>query len=154
MSTLSEWIDDYCEQNEIELPSGIPDEKTAICFLCLNKSEGGGGGGGDFTTAEVTLNITVSGKTLVETFVDTASIMFPTENIFYMSSVILSDNGKLSILLYQNYAEIGGFGAIDTEDNEYYTIVGEPILTGNIQYNNDTGYFEVTGDCSITVELR
>ena len=45
MSTLNEWIDDYCEENEIELPSGIPDEKTALCFLCLNKSEGGGGGG-------------------------------------------------------------------------------------------------------------
>lgn len=42
--TLSEWIEDYCEENGIELPEDIPDEETALMFL--NTVANGGGGGG------------------------------------------------------------------------------------------------------------
>lgn len=43
--TLSKWIEDYCEENEIELPEDIPDEETALTFLGIASNGGGGGGG-------------------------------------------------------------------------------------------------------------
>ena len=53
---LSEWIEKYCEDNGIELPSGIPDEKTALQFLNVNAIGGSGGGG--------IRRITITGDTL------------------------------------------------------------------------------------------
>lgn len=48
--TLSEWIKEYCEENNIELPDDIPDENTALRFLALN---GNGCNGSDFEIVEV-----------------------------------------------------------------------------------------------------
>lgn len=44
--TLSKWIEDYCEDNDIELPEDIPDEETALMFINTVANGGGGGGGG------------------------------------------------------------------------------------------------------------
>lgn len=44
--TLSKWIEDYCEENDIELPEDIPDEETALMFI-NTVANGGGGGGSD-----------------------------------------------------------------------------------------------------------
>lgn len=43
--TLDKWIKDYCEENNIELPENIADNKTALRFLQLEPASGGGGGG-------------------------------------------------------------------------------------------------------------
>lgn len=42
--TLDKWINDYCEENNIELPENIADNKTALRFLQLEPASGGGGG--------------------------------------------------------------------------------------------------------------
>lgn len=42
--TLDKWIKDYCEENNIELPENIADNKTALRFLQLEPASGGGGG--------------------------------------------------------------------------------------------------------------
>lgn len=42
MTKLSEWISEYCEENGIELPEDIPDEKTALQFLSVIGSKDGG----------------------------------------------------------------------------------------------------------------
>lgn len=39
--TLNEWIDNYCEENNIELPDDIADNKTALNFLVLNSNSSG-----------------------------------------------------------------------------------------------------------------
>ena len=46
MATITKWIKDYCELNDITMPTGVEDEETAIMFLKLNK--GNGGGNSDF----------------------------------------------------------------------------------------------------------
>ena len=33
--TLSEWIKNYCEENDITLPDDIPDENTALLFISI-----------------------------------------------------------------------------------------------------------------------
>lgn len=38
--TLYEWIAEYCEDNELELPDGFPNEKSVLDFLILNKPSG------------------------------------------------------------------------------------------------------------------
>lgn len=43
--TLNEWIDEYCEENEIELPDDIADGDTALNYLILNAGGGGGNNG-------------------------------------------------------------------------------------------------------------
>lgn len=39
---LSEWIKEYCEENNITLPDGIPDEKTALKLIAIIRVDGGG----------------------------------------------------------------------------------------------------------------
>ena len=46
--TLNEWIEQYCQENEIELPEDIADGDTALNYLILNA--GGGGGSVDYIT--------------------------------------------------------------------------------------------------------
>lgn len=45
--TLNEWINEYCQENEIELPEDIADGDTALNYLILNAGGGGGGSNGD-----------------------------------------------------------------------------------------------------------
>lgn len=37
--TLSEWIKEYCEENDIILPDGISDEETALLFIQINMND-------------------------------------------------------------------------------------------------------------------
>ena len=43
--TLNEWIEQYCQENEIELPEDIADGDTALNYLILNAGGGGGSNG-------------------------------------------------------------------------------------------------------------
>ncbi len=69
--TLSKWIEDYCEENSIELPEDIPDEETALMFI--NTVANGSGGGGDLpevTSADEgkVLAVNASGEWAAEQF--------------------------------------------------------------------------------------
>lgn len=61
--TLSEWIENYCEENELELPDGIPNEKVALDFIIANKAGG--------VQPEGTINITENGNDITS-FVKTS----------------------------------------------------------------------------------
>lgn len=128
MSTLSEWIDNYCEENEIELPSGIPDEKTTLCFLNLNKSEGGGGGGSDLpevTSAD-------EGKVLAVN----ASGEWAAENILFKT--IANNDGTLD----KTAGEIDS--ALRAGKYVFITLVSESIITNNPVFEceiEDGAYF-------------
>ena len=143
MSTLNEWIDDYCEENEIELPSGIPDEKTALCFLCLNKSEGGGGGGSsDFSIAEVIINNTgdETGMLFIPYYYD--EIDEETQEEYYGTSGEVysypSESTTINLILYK------GVG--------YISCLGDTIFTGATgNAEADGGYAMITGDCELTL---
>lgn len=54
--TLSEWIENYCEENELELPDGVPNEKVALDFIIANKAGG--------VQPEGTINITENGNNI------------------------------------------------------------------------------------------
>ena len=117
---------------------------------------GGGGGSSDFSTAEVTLNLTPpSGVSFVKEFVS-AGISFPDEFFdndgkgYYLAS-IMAVNHKATILMYNGVGYIEFASANDAEDNSYLAL--SPSVTGDISWDEnvgDCGAFVVTGDGTIT----
>ena len=134
--TLSKWIEDYCEDNEIELPSGIPDEKTALSFLCLNKSEGGGGGGSsDFSTAEVI----VTNNTNTAIMISALVCIELGEDLVTGAEVMPNSSLTVEVVLYKNNASL-----CNTEAE------ASVVTTGDIVYDDEYGDFYITGAGTIT----
>lgn len=113
----------------------------------------GGGGSSDFSTAEVTLNLTVENATLVETSLETLLINYPNEDFSYVCGHNPSIDNKCSVLLYQGYATAEGVLAIDNNEHDYSSIVGTPVTTGGVSWDADRRFFEITGDGTITATL-
>lgn len=112
-----------------------------------------GGGSSDFSTADVTLNLTVEGETLVETALDNAKIAFPSEDFEYKCAYLPSVDNKCTVLLYKGSSEIFGLVALDSNNLDHATIVGEPVTTGNVVWNSEDQSFIVTGNGTITATL-
>ncbi len=79
--TLSEWIKNYCEENELELPSGVPSEKVALDFIIANKAGG--------VQPEGSINITENGENI-----DIAQYAYANVNVPQPSGKInITENG-------------------------------------------------------------
>ena len=114
----------------------------------------GGGGSSDFSTAEVTLNLTLAdGTTISSERITDVYLNYPDEDFGYSANTLEATNHKDSVILYNNNAIIGGLSVINTEHNRYSVIEGTPTTTGGVTYNTDEGIFYVTGDGTITAEL-
>lgn len=66
--TLNEWIDEYCQENEIELPEDIADGDTALNYLILNA--GGGGGGSNENLVKINCELSDDDIILDKTFAE------------------------------------------------------------------------------------
>lgn len=66
--TLDKWINDYCEENNIELPDNIADNKTALRFLQLEPASGGGGGESNVVRINCDHDTLTLDKTFAELF--------------------------------------------------------------------------------------
>ena len=55
--------------------------------------------------------------------------------------VSTNDDYTAEIVMYKNYAEM----YFDTDT------LPTVVTTGNVTYDSETGYFEITGDCTITI---
>ena len=110
-----------------------------------------GGGSSDFSTAEVTLDLTVpSGVTISATGLYGVSVSYPDENHGYGSEFIPSNNNKVTILLYQGHAHVYA-AVIQVSNEDPYLLEGQDAtLTGNATYDSDTGAIDITGDCTIS----
>lgn len=115
-----------------------------------------GGGGGNFTTAEITLNLTPpEGVDITALFAHDAEIVFPSEYATYKASNIYADeNNKLTVLLYNGTAYIGGFSGNDEYGSSYNLDPETASFSGNAGYDSDIGRFIVTGSCTITGTLQ
>lgn len=129
--TLSNWIEKYCEDNNIELPSGIPDEKTALEFLKLNSSGGGGGGDSDFSTAEVTIEGEAGSYSIYNFRILNDGLIIGSGLIYNETFTVPLYKGKAVWALY----------------DEEYTI----NTTGNISYDTEEYEIIIEGDGTITI---
>ena len=148
----------------------------AIANIAENAS--GGGGSSDFTTAEVTLNITTASGAAIDSFVDVSGVgtsaVYSAE-YYYPPSGYLIDGSDEKYLVnitrnlagpYVNKLDVilGPTESLppDSEPDsatlellfhvgdENYRIEGNVALTGDIRWDATNGVFLVTGDCSIT----
>lgn len=128
-------------------------EKAVIIDAEGNETDIGGGGSSDFSTAEVTINVTTEGSpTLVyKTFA--SDIEYPeTASPYYASFEDFTGN----IILYKNKAIIGldSITAQDSDNNNYIAATNPtPTTSGNATYDADNSIFIITGDCTINVKI-
>ena len=114
----------------------------------------GGGGSSDFSTAEVTVNLTLDDSTTIASaFVNDVFLNFPDENFGYVGESLQVTNNKVVVILYNNYAEIGGLSASNTSDNYYVLGENVPTASGGVAFDSELGVFIVTGDGTITAVL-
>lgn len=141
------------EVKELEVTENGTYEEKGEMYNKVTVNVEGGGGSSDFSTAEVTLNLTVENATLVETSLETATINYPNEDFSYHATHIPSINNKCPVLLYQGFATAEGVQAVDGNEVYYSSIVGTPVTTGGVSWNADIRVFEITGDGTITATL-
>ena len=155
--TLSEWIDKYCEDNGIELPSGIPDEKTALEFISINAS-----GGGERTLKIV--NITwvdlpetfdkyVSIAGFIETKTADGYEMSDITNSIQLMIIQWDDEWFYSekIIAYSSKAEIGEYAVVIPQNYlPNYKIV---VKSGDADDSSNSTWLEVYGDCTLSIEV-
>ena len=115
-------------------------------------SGGGGGGSSDFSTAEVTLNLTVEGKTITAEGLKEVYLDFPSQNEPYQAGYIIAENHVLSVVMYQGTATAYGLVA-RVVGEEYTDIVGVPTTTGDVTWNTENSCFVITGNGTITATL-
>lgn len=128
--TLDKWINDYCEENDIELPENIADNKTALRFLQL-KTVSGGGGDSDFSIAEVTIN---------------------NELQFNYNLPYLTEYGGIEYI--QCYNSLSGtFNVVLYKGNAVLSFVDEVsvVYTGNVTVLTEGFVYLITGDATFTV---
>ena len=103
--------------------------------------------GGSFSTAEVTLNITLpAGKTLGhEGYEYTLAFPNSSDSVGVWGE---ANNHICNVILYNGEATGFLVGPEDTDEYIHPDIVGTPTITGNITYSE--GAFTITGDGTIT----
>lgn len=153
--TLSEWIEQYCEDNGIELPSGVPDEKTALQFLSVN----GSGGGGE----RVLKVVNITWVDLPETFDNYVSIIgyieiktadgYEESDLNSTQCFIIQWDDEWSsaekIIAYSSKAEIGDNALVIPQNYlPNYKII---VKSGDADDSNST-WLEVYGDCTLSLE--
>lgn len=118
----------------------------------------GGGGGGDFSTAEVTLNLTPpEGVTLVSESVLT-SVSSPDLQSLYQCGNVTANNHIVTLIINtaviesEGFCRIDGIFAYDSEDNEYAEI-SNITVTEDIIYDSDYGTFRVNGNGTISADI-
>lgn len=123
-------------------------------FLIGRASAGGGGGGSsDFSTAEVTLNLTPpTGIEFVAYGYGGATLDFPSSSFGYVCSHYVTEQNKAPILLYNGSTFVTEFFGEDSNENDFYVDSGNMVLSGDIAY--EEGVFVITGDCSITAQTQ
>ena len=154
--TLNEWIDEYCQENEIELPEDISDNDTALNYLILNA---GGGGGGSYVTKPTSSDIgkiarVVEGNGIGEAIIPETTFTWDAENDYYIPNPIQSANlnlfkyGRKVVMIYQGNeyeADILDDGGLYCEfeiNNEDYNSIGFYIDADNNQlciFSNPVG---------------
>lgn len=111
----------------------------------------GGGGSSDFSTAEVTLDLTVpSGVTPDGTGLFSAVVSFPDYDHGYTTDYIPSNNSKVTILLYQGHGYVAAAQMDVLNENPYYLGGADATLTGNATYDEEIGVIDITGNCTIS----
>ena len=110
-----------------------------------------GGGSSDFSTAEVTLNLTPpEGVTIVEEGVS-SYITYPSDEYLYECSYFMPTNNKVNILLYNGVGHIGpDIHGYDSEDTGYDIDISTITVSGDIEVTED---FVVTGNGTISGTL-
>lgn len=117
---------------------------------------GSGGGGGDFSTANITLNLTPpEGVTLTQYAVSKATIDFPHIEDWYGYSsedIVVENSNVVAVLTYQNQAAIRS-GVWGSDGDIIYSMSGDPVCTGGVSYDAENNLFIVTGDGTITATV-
>lgn len=123
------------------------------------KLSGGGGGGGssDFAVATVTVipDGLPDGVEMADAIL-TGTIILPfyvAEEQKYICSEVMTQNGILQILMYQNIAAYEGSFEFKGTDHSSYTPLNAPVCTGGIIYDEEEEIIIITGDGTITVPV-
>lgn len=116
----------------------------------------GGGGDSDFSTAQVTLNLTAMDdeENPVTLVAESIKSEFLFASVPYTSEIFEVVNHQVNVLMSQNYGVISAIMALDENDNMYSQINGTPTTTGGVTWNAEGNFFEVTGDGTITAVLE
>ena len=121
----------------------------------MGESGGGGGGGSsDFSTAQVTLNLTPPEG--VEITSVRANLNFEYGGYWYTAYDCVATDNILSVLTHLNNANIllSTIEASDAEGTVYFIDTDSPInASGGITYDAEEEYFIITGDGTITATL-
>ena len=109
------------------------------------------GGSSDFSTAKVTLNITLAGQALAETislggYMQNSSGPFEAE--FYYNTV----ESPFDCYLYKGEAVINRF-SVEGTDRVTYDTITTASASGDITWDSDNSSFVVAGDGVINVTL-
>lgn len=118
--------------------------------------EGGGGESLNFSTAEVTLNLTPPERITFNKETISTAINYPStvyEDDYYSNSYLDATNHKATILLYNGIGYIDGMECRDAENN-YWPILSSATVSGDIASWDanlgEGGAFVVTGNGTIT----
>lgn len=136
-----------------ESVSITPDDSLEY-WLNQIAENGGGGGSSDFSTATVTLNLTM--PTGVSNEGTTVTSEISVDAFAYTGSINAnSTNTSAEILLYKGSANITSVEAVGSDSQPYViSNLSAAVLSGNITYDLEQGVLLVTGDCSITATLE
>lgn len=114
-------------------------------------SGGGGGGSSDFSTAEVTLNLTPPEGVSISELHLSCDFYYPSESYSYNAELFPADeNNKCNIVLYRGYGYVGLVEAVDAGYNPYYLDYETASFSGGAIFDEETGAIVVTDNCTIT----
>lgn len=112
-----------------------------------------GGGSSDFSTAEVTLNLTPPAGVSIIDYAIACEFYYPSESHCYrISAFPVDENNKCNIILYQGFGYIVGVQANDAEYTYYDLDVETALFSGGVIFDEESGIV-VTGNGSITGSL-
>ena len=125
----------------------------------------GGGGSSDFSTAEVTFNVTPpEGVTITTVYAENVNVPWyidpqdPADILYYECESVFNTTDALKIKIPVGIvagAFVGGAAIYFTDsENTYIFLNDTPTISGNVTFDSDNNRYVITGDCAFSGNLE